>query len=700
MGNNVDAFLFRAVERGDRVAVSSYVRRYPEKWRTVANAEGKTCLHLARDVDMAIYLISAGADMEARDNMEMTPFLSAVEIGNGVVMDVLVKNRCDIHAKGELGDALAIATLNGHLGIIRRLVELGLDVNSKSAMRFDTSLHLACWENRVEIAEYLLSVGADIEAVNRLGRTPFLEAISCGKEKVIHFLIAKGCNIYAKDEKSRGAVEIASSRNYVELKIQLEKIFRQREAASLTDKGVKVKETQSEVSPLENEEDIPAPAQDNLAKSYLSSVETAAVVEEENLTKDLHASQQVVRGLQRRLVTAEAARDSALASQQLVCDLQRLLDVARSETIELRKERTKILSEHEDKMSQVQEASRYLRERSVRAEADLKRMSERSAQLEQEFKRTSERCAQLKRELDATKLVSEEAQRNLSKYEDVLKISSADVQMSDVKLGGGSYGDVRVGRWRGCNVAVKTFFDFLRVDLYLRRLEQEISICRHVHHPNVVSLLGVITQDGIPLSIVSELLEASLYDVIVAAGGRLFLREQIDIAVGCSSGIYYLHGLDILHGDIRSTNVVLTSLMEAKICDLGAARFALSSLSAGPMSPDYVAPERLEGGQHNTKMADVYSLGVTLIELMTGEHPATSKRMVQGASIRHPVMQQLGLGMVNRSATKRPLVGECLSQIEAIQQFDEEYKGCTEMRMVKGKTHGKGKVHLVSVQWS
>ena len=257
-----------------------------------------------------------------------------------------------------------------------------------------------------------------------------------------------------------------------------------------------------------------------------------------------------------------------------------------------------------------------------------------------------------------------------------------------------------MGRWRGCNVAVKTFFDFLRVDLYLRRLEQEISICRHVHHPNVVSLLGVITQDGIPLSIVSELLEASLYDVIVAAGGRLFLREQIDIAVGCSSGIYYLHGLDILHGDIRSTNVVLTSLMEAKICDLGAARFALSSLSAGPMSPDYVAPERLEGGQHNTKMADVYSLGVTLIELMTGEHPATSKRMVQGASIRHPVMQQLGLGMVNRSATKRPLVGECLSQIEAIQQFDEEYKGCTEMRMVKGKTHGKGKVHLVSVQWS
>ena len=168
-------------------------------------------------------------------------------------------------------------------------------------------------------------------------------------------------------------------------------------------------------------------------------------------------------------------------------------------------------------------------------------------------------------------------------------------------------------RWRGCNVAVKTFYDFLRVDVYRRRLEQEISICSKVHHPNVVSLLGVITQDDIPLRILSELLEASLSDVIVASGGSLFLREQVDVAVGCSAGICYLHDLEILHGDIRSTNVVVTALMEAKLCDLGAARLAeVSSLSAGPMSPDYVAPERLKpAGNQNTKMADVYSLGVT-----------------------------------------------------------------------------------------
>ena len=119
-------------------------------------------------------------------------------------------------------------------------------------------------------------------------------------------------------------------------------------------------------------------------------------------------------------------------------------------------------------------------------------------------------------------------------------------------------------------------------------------------------MLGAITQDDVPLRIVTELLEASLYDVIVAVDGRLSLREQVDVSVGCSSGVFYLHSLDILHGDIRSTNVGLTSLMEAKICDLGAVRFAdASSLSAGPMSPEYVAPKRLHAGEHNTKTADI-----------------------------------------------------------------------------------------------
>ena len=258
---------------------------------------------------------------------------------------------------------------------------------------------------------------------------------------------------------------------------------------------------------------------------------------------------------------------------------------------------------------------------------------------------------------------------------------------------------MRVAYWRGCLVAVKTFFDFLRVDQYLPRLQQEILICRHVHHPNVVSLLGFISENDVPLSIMSELLEGSLSDVIEAADGDLSLREQVDIATGCSAGIGYLHKLDILHGDIRSTNVVVTSLMEAKICDLGAARFADSNLSAGPMSPEYLAPERLRSVQHNTRMADVYSLGVTFIELMTGQEPAKTKRIFQARTVSQPAMKRLVLGMVKEDPHERPSIEECLEQIISIRKFDKEYEICSAKRMVKGKVYGGDKLHLVKEPW-
>ncbi|XP_065836960.1 uncharacterized protein [Oscarella lobularis] len=719
MGNTANAFL-SAIKNGDKETVSSYVRRYPEKWKTATNEWKQTCLHLARDAKMARYLISTGADIEARDDEGRTPFLSAIQNGYRAVMEVLIEKGCNIHAKGRYGEALAYASLIGHLKIIKRLIGLGLNVNDKSSVWGNTSLHWICRENQVEIAKYLLSVGSDIEAVNDWGRTPFLEAIYWGKERVMNILIVKRCNIYAKDKINRGAIEIAESENFGKLTENLLKIFGGREAASSADEGVQVSENVRAILQREAEKNIPTEysydssqtEEDEVAsclegetvdvpqqlvgelRSRLDKAEkerNAACAEKECLAEALRASQEFVheyqdsaQELQRRLDTAEEARASAQAKES---DLIESLRSSQQLVRNLQEEKDRILREHEHRMAQVQEASRYLREQSTQTETDLRR--------------SSERCAQLERQLDAERLVSEEAQRNLSRYEDVLKISSTDVEVGDVKLGGGSYGDVRVGRWRGCNVAVKTFYDFLRVDVYLRRLEQEISICRHVHHPNVVSLLGVITQDGIPLSILSELLEASLSDVIVAADGRLFLREQVDIAVGCSSGIFYLHGLDILHGDIRSTNVVVTSVMEAKICDLGAARFSeVSSLSSGPMSPDYVAPERLEPGQHNTKMADVYSLGVTLVELMTGEQPAAKKRMAQGTSVRHPIMKLLCLEMIDLNRLKRPSAEECLATLETIQISDEEYKSCPAKRMVKGKMHGGKKVELVDEPWN
>ena len=139
--------------------------------------------------------------------------------------------------------------------------------------------------------------------------------------------------------------------------------------------------------------------------------------------------------------------------------------------------------------------------------------------------------------------------------------------------------------------------------------------------------------------------------------------------------------------------------MEAKICDLGAFRFAEVSLSAGPCSPEYVAPERSsENRQRNTKMADVCSLGVTVVELMTGEQPVASDRFEQASNVGHLVVKKMCRQMISLDPSKRPRAVECLAQLEHIQHSDE-YNECWPKRMVKGKFHGEGQVSLVVMPW-
>ena len=245
-------------------------------------------------------------------------------------------------------------------------------------------------------------------------------------------------------------------------------------------------------------------------------------------------------------------------------------------------------------------------------------------------------------------------------------------------------------------MAVKSFFKFLNSDYYLRLFQQEIAVCTQARHPNIVSLCGVTTENGVPLRIITELLEGSLSDVIKAALRSkwfLSLREKIDLALGMTAGIAYLHLLGpggVLHGDIRSSNVVVTSLMEAKICDLGAARFAERSLSVGPLSPDYLAPERNPENpnrQRNSRMADVCSLGVTVVELMTGEQPVVSHRFQQASSVSHSGVKKMCQEMISVEPSARPGARDCLVQLEQVQKSDEYHK-CYPKRMVKGKLHG------------
>ncbi|XP_065838890.1 serine/threonine-protein phosphatase 6 regulatory ankyrin repeat subunit B-like isoform X2 [Oscarella lobularis] len=677
---------------------------------------GYTSLHWAAKYnkkEVAEVLIERGANVEAKDKWGRTPFLHAVRYGQNEFANLLLRKGCNRHAIDHEGHgALALACIEKHHDTAEWLLSKFNDQDVNSV------LHLAVQSDDNRIVSLLISNGADIEVQDEWGCTPLVTAIEFDSDNVIDFLLKEGCNMYAKTKKGECVLDVAIMGGRLDLFHRFVKAgikstqlssetrrFLQEAAASESEDAIQYlkeinvvqvsedplnwaspqerEEMQQEISRLKRGSSFPRSSESE-DRSSVSSRENELRQRLEETTLALSRKEEEFSRLENRAKEKEA--DYAKLRSEAEEGKQRALDAKDRELAQLR-------AASQEKDVQIDDARKEI----DALRLDHANLSDRHEETVAELRAVTEEKAEKEKQLEKAK-----------QQEDLLQIPVEDVRMTDIKLGGGAYGEVRVGYWRGCSVAVKIFFDFLDTEYYLRLFRQEIAVCSRARHPNIVSLCGVTTENGVPLRIVTELLEGSLSDVIRAARRSkwpLSLREQIDLGLGITAGITYLHGLGpdgVLHGDIRSSNVVVTSSMEAKLCDLGAARFAEVSLSAGPLSPEYLAPERNPdtrrrgsgGGERNTKMADVCSLGVTLVELMTGEQPVASHRFEQASNVGHSAVKKMCRRMISVDSSARPRADECLAVLEGVQQSDE-YDECYPKRNVEGRLYGESRVSLV-----
>ncbi|XP_065841878.1 uncharacterized protein [Oscarella lobularis] len=207
-------------------------------------------------------------------------------------------------------------------------------------------------------------------------------------------------------------------------------------------------------------------------------------------------------------------------------------------------------------------------------------------------------------------------------------------------------------------------------------------------------------EDGIPFQIVSELLEGSVSEVIDAAHSStsyLSHYEQLSIVLQMTSAIAYLHGLKprpYVHADIRPTNVLVTRDMKVKVADLGAAHLVESSKSAGTLSRQYLAPERMPPTSgHSSLPSDVYSLGVSLIEIFTGVGPIPEERNGQlTLMINRRRLYRICLMMITDEdkIADRPTSAGCLATL--IREVEELARSGVPAikRMAKGQFVGEG----------
>lgn len=176
-------------------------------------------------------------------------------------------------------------------------------------------------------------------------------------------------------------------------------------------------------------------------------------------------------------------------------------------------------------------------------------------------------------------------------------------------------------------VALKTIrLDFAvsaeEVSELKERLVREAKAAGKLSHPNIVTIYDVGEQEGLQY-IAMEYLSGYTLESFIQKRSQLNYKIVAKIIMQVCAALNYAHQRGIVHRDIKPANIMLLEDFAVKVMDFGIARLATSSMTHSHVTlgtPHYISPEQLEGKPVD-KRSDIFSLGVVIYELLTGEKP-------------------------------------------------------------------------------
>ncbi|XP_075492488.1 LOW QUALITY PROTEIN: RAF-like serine/threonine-protein kinase 24 [Primulina tabacum] len=204
------------------------------------------------------------------------------------------------------------------------------------------------------------------------------------------------------------------------------------------------------------------------------------------------------------------------------------------------------------------------------------------------------------------------------------------------ELGSGTYGAVYHGKWKGSDVAIKR----IKASCFAGKPSErerliadfwkEALILSSLHHPNVVSFYGVVRdgEDGSLATVTEFMINGSLKQFLQKKDRTIDRRKRLIIAMDAAFGMEYLHGKNIVHFDLKCENLLVNMRDPhrpvCKIGDLGLSKVKQHTLVSGGVrgTLPWMAPELLSGKSNMvTEKIDVYSFGIVMWELLTGDEP-------------------------------------------------------------------------------
>lgn len=205
------------------------------------------------------------------------------------------------------------------------------------------------------------------------------------------------------------------------------------------------------------------------------------------------------------------------------------------------------------------------------------------------------------------------------------------------KIGTGGMSDVYKAKDHKLNrfVATKVLKqEFSENANFVSKFRIEAQAAAGLMHPNIVNVYDVGEEGGI-YYIVMELVEGITLKKYIEKKARLSVKEAVSIAIQVSMGIEAAHNNHIIHRDIKPQNIIISKEGKVKVTDFGIAKAATSNtITSNVMgSVHYTSPEQARGGYSDEK-SDIYSLGVTLFEMLTGRVPFNGETTV-AIAIKH-----------------------------------------------------------------
>ena len=202
------------------------------------------------------------------------------------------------------------------------------------------------------------------------------------------------------------------------------------------------------------------------------------------------------------------------------------------------------------------------------------------------------------------------------------------------KVGSGDMADVYKAKDHNLNrfVAIKILKSEFNDDKnFVKKFQEEAQACAGLSHSNIVNIYDVGNEGDIHF-IVMELVEGITLKNYIERKGKLEIKEAVGIAVQIAKGIEVAHLNQIVHRDIKPQNIIISKEGKVKVTDFGIAKAVNSNTITDEAvgSVHYLSPEQARGGYSDEK-SDIYSLGVTMYEMLSGRVPFNGDNTVSVA---------------------------------------------------------------------